>query len=92
MKIAMIRADDALREAGLASRIILQIHDELVVEVAPGEAERVTALVKDAMEHAVDMAVPLDVSTGIGSIGSLPRTDTVLGFVCAVDVRGRAMA
>ena len=67
MKIAMIRADDALREAGLASRIILQIHDELVVEVAPGEAERVTALVKDAMEHAVDMAVPLDVSTGIGS-------------------------
>ena len=48
-------------------RIILQIHDELVVEVAPGEAERVTALVKDAMEHAVDMAVPLDVSTGIGS-------------------------
>ena len=67
MKIAMIRADDALHEAGLASRIILQIHDELVVEVAPGEAERVTALVKDAMEHAVDMAVPLDVSTGIGS-------------------------
>ena len=61
MKIAMIRADDALHEAGLASRIILQIHDELV------EAERVTALVKDAMEHAVDMAVPLDVSTGIGS-------------------------
>ena len=67
MKIAMIRADDALHEAGLASRIILQIHDELVVEVASGEAERVTALVKDAMEHAVDMAVPLDVSTGIGS-------------------------
>ena len=82
-----------MREAGLASRIILQIHDELVVEVAPGEAERVTALVKDAMEHAVDMAVPLDVSIGYWfRIGSLPRTDTVLGFVCAVDVRGRAMA
>ena len=67
MKIAMIRADDALHESGLASRIILQIHDELVVEIAPGEAEQATALVKDAMEHAVDMAVPLDVSTGIGS-------------------------
>lgn len=67
MKIAMIRACDALREAKLNSRIILQIHDELVVEIAPGEAEQATALVKDAMEHAVTMAVPLDVSTGIGS-------------------------
>lgn len=67
MKIAMIRACDALREAKLNSRIILQIHDELVVEIAPGEAEQATTLVKDAMEHAVTMAVPLDVSTGIGS-------------------------
>ncbi|MBW3091401.1 DNA polymerase I [Bifidobacterium sp. 82T10] len=66
MKIAMIRADRALREAGVNSRIILQIHDELVVEVAPGEAEQVTGLVADAMEHAVDLSVPLDVSTGIG--------------------------
>ncbi|KAA8821623.1 DNA polymerase I [Bifidobacterium vespertilionis] len=67
MKIAMIRADQALREAGVRSRIILQIHDELVVEVAHGEAEQVTELVRDAMEHAVTLAVPLDVSTGIGS-------------------------
>ena len=68
MKIAMIRADDALHEAGcLPVGLFCRVHDELVVEVAPGEAERVTALVKDAMEHAVDMAVPLDVSTGIGS-------------------------
>ena len=67
MKIAMIRADRALAEAGVTSRIILQIHDELVVEVAPGEAEQVTALVSDAMEHAVDLAVPLDVSCGLGA-------------------------
>lgn len=67
MKIAMIKADHALREAGVASRIIMQIHDELVVEIAPGEAETVTAVVKDAMEHAVSLAVPLDVSTGIGA-------------------------
>lgn len=67
MKIAMIHADDALRDNGLNSRIILQIHDELVVEIAPGEADRVTALVKDAMEHAVELDVPLDVSTGIGA-------------------------
>ncbi|WP_289094118.1 DNA polymerase I [uncultured Bifidobacterium sp.] len=67
MKIAMIHADKALKDAGVNSRIIMQIHDELVVEIAPGESERVTALVKDAMEHAVSIAVPLDVSTGIGS-------------------------
>ncbi|WP_137652339.1 DNA polymerase I [Bifidobacterium moukalabense] len=67
MKIAMIRAAESLREARLKSRIILQIHDELVVEIAPGEAEQATTLVRDAMEHAVTMAVPLDVSTGIGS-------------------------
>lgn len=67
MKIAMVRADQALRDAGVASRIILQIHDELVVEIAPGEEEQVSALVRDAMEHAVNLAVPLDVSVGIGS-------------------------
>lgn len=67
MKIAMIRASDSLRDACLKSRIILQIHDELVVEIAPGETEQATALVRNAMEHAVTMAVPLDASTGIGS-------------------------
>ena len=67
MKIAMIRADRALRDAGVRSRIILQIHDELVVQVAHGEEERVEALVRDAMEHAVELAVPLDVSTGSGA-------------------------
>ena len=67
MKIAMIRAEESLRKAGMNSRIILQIHDELVVEIAPGESTKVSELVKDAMEHAVGMAVPLDVSTGIGS-------------------------
>ncbi|MCH3974712.1 DNA polymerase I [Bifidobacterium tibiigranuli] len=67
MKLAMIRAERLLREAGAASRIILQIHDELVIEVAPGEAEQVSELVRDAMEHAVNLAVPLDVSIGIGA-------------------------
>ncbi|PJM79131.1 DNA polymerase I [Bifidobacterium scaligerum] len=67
MKIAMIQASRALQEADVRSRIILQIHDELVVEVAPGEADQVTALVRNAMEHAVELAVPLDVSCGIGA-------------------------
>ncbi|OZG69038.1 DNA polymerase I [Bifidobacterium eulemuris] len=67
MKIAMIRADHALHEHNLASRVILQIHDELVVEIAPGESEQVSRLISDAMEHAVELSVPLDVSTGVGA-------------------------
>ena len=67
MKIAMIRAEQTLAEAHVKSRIILQIHDELVVDIAPGEGDQVTELVRNAMEHAVDLAVPLDVSCGIGS-------------------------
>ena len=67
MKIAMIRAEQTLAEAHVKRRIILQIHDELVVEIAPGEGDQVTELVRNAMEHAVDLAVPLDVSCGIGS-------------------------
>ncbi|TCF46040.1 DNA polymerase I [Bifidobacterium longum subsp. longum] len=67
MKIAMIRAEQTLAESHVKSRIILQIHDELVVEIAPGEGDQVTELVRNAMEHAVDLAVPLDVSCGIGS-------------------------
>ncbi|OXM99375.1 DNA polymerase I [Bifidobacterium vansinderenii] len=66
MKIAMIRAAEALHDHGLSSRIILQIHDELVVEIAPNEADTATELIRDAMENAVHLDVPLDVSTGIG--------------------------
>ena len=66
MKIAMIKASRALSNHGLKSRISLQIHDELLVEIAPGETDKATKLVKDSMEHAVELAVPLDVSTGIG--------------------------
>ncbi len=58
---------ETLAEAHAQSRIILQIHDELVVKIAPGEGDQVTELVRNAMEHAVDLAVPLDVSCGIGS-------------------------
>lgn len=67
MKIAMLRAADGLRDAGMNSRIILQIHDELVVEIAPGEEETATRVIRDAMEHAVSLDVPLDVSTGVGA-------------------------
>ncbi|CCH74078.1 DNA polymerase I [Nostocoides australiense Ben110] len=67
MKVAMINAHNALRDAGLNSRLLLQVHDELVVEVAPGEAEQVEALVRREMGSAAgEIDVPLDVSVGIG--------------------------
>ena len=66
MKVAMLRVDSALREAGAGSRMLLQVHDELVLEVAPGERAEVEALVRREMGSAVEMDVPLDVSVGVG--------------------------
>lgn len=66
MKIAMIRAHEAVAAAGLKSRLLLQVHDELVFEVAPGELDALRTLVENAMEHAVELTVPLDVQVGIG--------------------------
>jgi DNA polymerase I len=66
IKLAMLRVDAALRQAGGASRVLLQVHDELVLEVAPGERESVEALVRTQMGAAIEMDVPLDVSVGVG--------------------------
>ncbi len=66
MKVAMLGVDRALREAGLRSRILLQVHDELVLEVAPGEQDAVAQIVRVEMGGAVEMEVPLDVNIGIG--------------------------
>jgi DNA polymerase-1 len=66
IKVAMLRTDAALREAGLASRMLLQVHDELVFEVAEGEREQLDALVRAQMAGAADLTVPLDVSVGTG--------------------------
>jgi len=67
MKIAMVRTAHDLNEAHLQSTIILQIHDELVIEVASHEEEQVTSIVKNAMEHAITLSVPLTVSIGMGT-------------------------
>ena len=66
VKIAMINVVDALSEAGLKSRLLVQIHDELLVEVAPGEAAAVEAIVRDKMATPVELSVPLDVAVGVG--------------------------
>ncbi|SFB30580.1 DNA polymerase I [Cellulomonas marina] len=73
IKLAMLGVDRELAARGLGSRILLQVHDELVVEVAPGEREDVEALLREQMagagEHLPDgpLDVPLDVSVGIGT-------------------------
>ncbi len=66
IKIAMIRADEALRAAHVKSRMLLQVHDELVLEVVDDEIPQVTALLREAMSGAATLAVPLavDVHTG----------------------------
>jgi DNA polymerase-1 len=66
MKLAMIRVQAAITDAGLASRMLLQVHDELVFEVAPGELEQLKAIAIDCMSNVVKLSVPLEVHVGIG--------------------------
>ncbi|MDF2569549.1 MAG: polA [Sporomusa sp.] len=66
IKIAMIHVYRALTEAGLKSRLLLQVHDELVLEVTADEVERVSVLVKESMEQAVELTVPLLAEVKIG--------------------------
>ena len=66
IKAAMLEVDADLTERGLNSRLLLQVHDELVLEVAKGELDEVRELVVDRMYSAIELDVPLDVSTGTG--------------------------
>ncbi|MBO5551901.1 MAG: DNA polymerase I, partial [Lachnospiraceae bacterium] len=66
MKIAMVRVHDMLKEKGLESRLILQIHDELLIETAPGEEEAVKSILLDGMMGAAQLAVPLEVEVNTG--------------------------
>jgi DNA polymerase I len=66
IKVAMLHVDRAIREEGLRSRMLLQVHDELVFEVAPGEREAMEALVRREMGNAHPLSVPLEVSVGVG--------------------------
>ncbi|WP_297083227.1 DNA polymerase I [uncultured Demequina sp.] len=67
IKVAMLGVDRELGDQGLASRLLLQVHDELVVEVAPGEQDAVEEILTTQMHDAGDLSVPLDVNVGRGS-------------------------
>lgn len=66
IKIAMLHVTEALREEGMRSRMLLQVHDELVFEVAPGELDRLREIVIARMGGAYKLRVPLEVSIGVG--------------------------
>lgn len=66
LKIAMLRIDADIRSEGLKSRMLLQVHDELVFEIAGGELERMTSIVHERMSGAATLSVPLDVQIGTG--------------------------
>ena len=66
IKMAMIEVDRRMEKAGMRSRMVLQIHDELVFDVVPEEAGALKALVVDAMEHVVTLGVPLTVECNLG--------------------------
>ena len=66
IKIAMIRVDRRLRKEGFKSRLVLQIHDELLVETAPEEQEKVAVLLEEEMKHAADLKVELEIGMKTG--------------------------
>ena len=67
IKVAMLNVVTGLGEGQMSSRLLLQVHDELVLEVAAGEEEALRRLVIQAMSGAVRLRVPLDVSVGVGA-------------------------
>jgi DNA polymerase-1 len=82
IKIAMIRLPERLRQAGLGARLLLQVHDELVLEVPRGEVEATVPILRETMENALQLDVPLTVDVKVGddweSMRPLTREDAVL--------------
>ena len=67
IKIAMIDVYHGLKDAGLKSKLILQIHDELLIEAYEDELEQVKEILADKMQHAVSLAVPMEIDLNVGS-------------------------
>ena len=65
-KVALIRLEAELEEGGLSSRLVLQVHDEVLVEVPAGEHDAATALTQDALSGAAELQVPLEVNLAFG--------------------------
>ena len=66
IKIAMIKADKALEKSLPKAKMLLQVHDELVLEVPKGDAKKAEKIVRDAMCNALSLSVPIEVDCGVG--------------------------
>ena len=73
-KVALVRLDDTLEERGLASRIVLQVHDEILLEAVEEEREEAIALTVDSMEHASELRVPLRCTWLLATAGPPARS------------------
>ena len=65
-KVALVRLDAGLEDGKFTSRLTLQVHDEVLVEVSPGEHDAIAALTLDTLTHAADLKVPLEVNLAFG--------------------------
>ena len=65
-KMAMVKIHEKISGAGLQSKLIMQVHDELVFEVPKSELEQMKVMIKETMEHAVELETPLAVEVGSG--------------------------
>jgi DNA polymerase-1 len=65
-KVALVRLDAALEDAGLESRLVLQVHDEVIIEMAPDESAQVRDMTLSIMRGAFELKVPLDVNLAVG--------------------------
>ncbi len=76
-KMALVRLDQSLEKAKLASRLVLQVHDEVIVEVAKGEEKEASRLTEEALTGAADLKVPLTISMAMPvRAGPPPRVET----------------
>jgi DNA polymerase-1 len=65
-KVALVRLDDALEDAKMASRLVLQVHDEVIIEMTPDESAEVEEMTLSIMRGAFTLKVPLDVNLAVG--------------------------
>ena len=67
IKVAMLKVAERIKSEGLKSRLLLQVHDELIFEIYPGEEKQLETLVCKQMERAVELSLPLAVNVGVGA-------------------------
>ncbi|MGB0259228.1 MAG: DNA polymerase, partial [Coraliomargarita sp.] len=66
IKLAMVRIQKAITEAGLQSRMLLQVHDELIFDMEPSEEAQLRQIVSDGMQQALELACPIEIEIGLG--------------------------